>query len=77
MSALILTHADADSLCSGALALSVFRDAEIVFTNLAEIVEDSGGKLPRLGDTSYDLLAKGAKDARTPRLLRTVACAIF
>jgi single-stranded-DNA-specific exonuclease len=40
MSALILTHADTDGLCSGALALSIFRDAEVLFTNPVEIVED-------------------------------------
>jgi RecJ-like exonuclease len=40
MSTLILTHADTDGLCSGALALSVCRDAEVLFTNPAEIRED-------------------------------------
>jgi RecJ-like exonuclease len=40
MSALILTHADTDGLCSGALALSVYPDAELLFTNPVEIVED-------------------------------------
>jgi RecJ-like exonuclease len=40
MSALILTHADTDGLCSGALALSIYPDAEVIFTNPVEIAED-------------------------------------
>jgi RecJ-like exonuclease len=40
MSALILTHADTDGLCSGALALSIYPNAEVLFTNPAEINED-------------------------------------
>jgi RecJ-like exonuclease len=40
MSAFILTHGDTDGLCSGALALSIYRDAEVLFTNPVEINED-------------------------------------
>lgn len=40
MDTLILTHADCDGLCSGALALSVFRGAKVVFSNPVGLIED-------------------------------------
>jgi single-stranded-DNA-specific exonuclease len=42
MSTLILTHGDTDGLCSGALALSRYRDARVIFTSPMEVIEDLG-----------------------------------
>lgn len=41
MKTLILTHADADGICSGALALAAHRGAEVYFTNPVSVIDDS------------------------------------
>ncbi len=40
MKTLILTHADCDGLCSGALALSIYRDARVTFSNPISLLSD-------------------------------------
>ena len=38
MSGLIVTHGDADGICSGAIAYSVFKDFHIVFSNPSDLL---------------------------------------
>lgn len=40
MKTLILTHADCDGICSGALALAVYRDSRVIFSNPVSLSAD-------------------------------------
>ncbi len=40
MKTLILTHADCDGLCSGALALAVYGNARVMFSNPVSVTSD-------------------------------------
>lgn len=51
MSGLIVTHGDADGICSGAIAYSVFKDFHIVFSNpqdLPSILRKASNSFPKI-----------------------------